>query len=88
MMQNTPPILNISPLLDDPSRADLDDFSHERSATVWVSRITGIVGTLTLLVALFVWLARPGHYRLVLAFLTIAMFCAILHSYMFENGQA
>ena len=59
----------------------------EQRATVWAGRITGIVGVICVLLALSVWATRHGHYRLVLAFLVVAMFCAILHSYTFENGQ-
>lgn len=59
----------------------------DRLASVWVSRITGIVGGLCLLIALSYWFARPGHFRPVLILLTVAMFAAILHSYVFENGE-
>ena len=59
----------------------------ERLATQWVSRATAIVGMLVLLAALVNWAARPGHYRITLALLVVAMFCAILHSYTFENGD-
>jgi len=88
MMQNTPPLLDVSQGLDD----EVDETPltiqeiDERMATVWVNRITGAVGGLCLLLGLSIWLARPGHYRLVLAFLTVAMFASILHSYTFENG--
>ncbi|MGH2449628.1 MAG: hypothetical protein ACRDFS_13635, partial [Chloroflexota bacterium] len=47
--------------------------------------LTGIVGGVFLVVAFSLWLLRPGHNRLVLGFLVIAMFCAILHAYAFEN---
>jgi hypothetical protein len=40
-----------------------------------------------LLLALVAWLARHGHYRLVLAFLIVALFASILHSYTFEDGD-
>jgi len=53
-----------------------------------VSRITGILGCVMLLVALLEWFVRHGHLRLVLALLIVAMFCAILHSYVFEDGAA
>lgn len=59
----------------------------ERIAAVWVSRLTGIVSAVFVVMALVVWAGRHGHYRLVLAFLVIAMFAAILHSYTFENGS-
>jgi hypothetical protein len=59
----------------------------ERLATIWVSRITGLVSALFVLLALAVWEFRHGHYRLVLGCLVIAMFAAILHSYTFENGH-
>jgi uncharacterized membrane protein len=59
----------------------------DRTTTVWVSRLTGIVSAIFVILALLVWAGRQGHhYRLVLAFLVIAMFAAILHSYTFENG--
>jgi heme A synthase len=62
------------------------EHDQEDVATVWVSRITGLVGGFFLILALAIWAGRQGHYRLVLAFLTIAMLCSILHSYTFENG--
>ena len=86
MMQNSPPLMEVHVELDHQDDELMIDEAQERLATIWVSRITGAVGGLCLLLALSVWLARPGHYRLVLAFLTIAMFAAILHSYTFENG--
>jgi hypothetical protein len=36
--------------------------------------------------ALVVWHYHTNHYRLVLALLIVAMFAAILHSYVFEDG--
>jgi uncharacterized membrane protein len=57
------------------------------AARVWVSRLTGIVGAIMLVIALLEWFARHGHYRLVLALFIVAMFCAILHSYVFEDPQ-
>lgn len=54
--------------------------------SVWVSRLTGAVGAIFLLLALAAWLFRPGHYRLVLALLIVALFASIIHSYTFENG--
>jgi uncharacterized membrane protein len=59
----------------------------ERTAAVWVSRLTSVLGLLCLAIALSVWAARPGHFRFVLAMLIIAMFAAVLHSYTFENGN-
>lgn len=59
---------------------------EERTATVWVSRITFAVGATFLFLALLTWLFRHGHNRLVLALLIVALVCSILHSYTFENG--
>ena len=59
----------------------------EQRATKLAGRITAVVGVACLVIALTVWATRHGHYRLVLAFLVVAMFCAILHSYTFENGH-
>jgi hypothetical protein len=70
----------------DPAAVTSSDQEPEDIATLWVSRITGLVGGFFLILALAIWAGRQGHYRLVLAFLTIAMLCAILHSYTFENG--
>jgi hypothetical protein len=60
----------------------------ERAASVWVSRLTGIVGLIILVIALLEWLFRHGHFRLILALFTVAMFCAILHSYVFEETRS
>lgn len=60
---------------------------RERAATVWVSRLTGLVGAVALVVALVVWFARYGHYRFVLALFTVAMFCAIVHTYVMDEPQ-
>ncbi|HZS94355.1 MAG TPA: hypothetical protein VFA78_06140 [Chloroflexota bacterium] len=54
----------------------------------WVNRVTGVLGLISLVIALTIWFVRTNHYRLVLVFLVIAMFAAILHSYTFENGQS
>jgi hypothetical protein len=90
MMQNTTPLTPLKPEplleLEDEATASIDA-TVDRIATVWVSRITSIVGLLCLAFALAVWAVRPGHYRFVLALLTVAMFAAILHSYTFENGS-
>ncbi len=59
---------------------------EDRDASVWVGRITSIIGLICLGLALVEWEVRPGHLRTVLALLTIAMFAAILNSYSFENG--
>jgi hypothetical protein len=59
---------------------------EERAATVWVSRITFVVGAAFLVLALLAWLFRHGHNRLVLALLIVALVASILHSYTFENG--
>jgi hypothetical protein len=89
MMQNTTPLTPVKPEplieVEDQTAADADP-TVDRLATIWVARITSIVGLLCLAFALAVWYVRPGHYRFVLALLTVAMFAAILHSYTFENG--
>jgi predicted RND superfamily exporter protein len=87
-MQNPkPPIMNIPPEADNEDEiGGTAEAAQQRIATVWVSRLTSIVGGICLVVALVLWLVRPEHYRLVLAFLVVAMFAAILHSYTFENG--
>jgi heme A synthase len=74
------------PLHDQDPAEVIPEQEPEDVATIWVSRITGLVGGFFLILALAIWAGRQGHYRLVLAFLTIAMLCAILHSYTFENG--
>jgi len=84
-MQKTSPLSSVVPERDETTSSIAQAVSPERQATVWVSRLTGIVGAICLFAALSVWLWRPGHWRLVLAFLTIAMFAAILHSYTFED---
>jgi 4-hydroxybenzoate polyprenyltransferase len=60
----------------------------ERTASVWVSRLTGIVGLIILVIALLEWFFRHGHFRMILALFTVAMFCAILHSYVFEETRS
>lgn len=86
-MQNPHPITNVSSQHDAPIGSDAPPADvPERRATIWVSRMTSIIGLLCLAAALAVWAGRPGHFRLVLALLTVAMFAAILHSYTFENG--
>ena len=84
MMQNIPPVIEVPP----PDDEDLGaaETAPERMATVWLSRISGIVGGICLAMALTLWLLRPEHYRTVLGLLTIAMFAAVLHTYTFENG--
>jgi hypothetical protein len=86
MMQNTP-LENIpsSTVSLEPVSPDTD--LQHRPATVWVSRITSVVGAICLGLALLLWATRHGHYRPVLALLTVAMFAAILHSYTFEDGS-
>jgi hypothetical protein len=88
MMQNAPPLGDASPAKEvhDVEEALEEVATTERTATVWVSRITGAVGAMCLLLALALWLLHHGHYRAVLAFLIVAMFASILHSYTFENG--
>jgi len=86
-MQETPSYLKVPIALNQEEDTTLEVVpAPERSATIWVTRITGLIGVLALTLALAVWLARPNHYRFVLAVLMIAMFAAILHSYTFEDG--
>lgn len=73
--------------VESPNAAVIGQVAPERLAAQWVSRVTAIVGSLILVAALINWAARPGHYRITLALLVIAMFCAILHSYTLENGD-
>jgi hypothetical protein len=81
---------NPSPLTDVGPDADTDVVSSEigrdRVATIWVAYATRIIGAICLALALLEWAFRSGHYRPVLALLTVAMFAAILHSYTFEDG--
>jgi cytochrome bd-type quinol oxidase subunit 1 len=88
MRQNVPPLSDIPPTTESHALVDASqiEVTPERMATVWVGRMTFLVGGICLMAAFAVWLLRPGHYRLVLAFLIVAMFMAILHSYTFENG--
>ncbi|MDQ2740732.1 MAG: hypothetical protein M3Z66_00260 [Chloroflexota bacterium] len=88
MMQHTTPLASVTTDPRDEITVDLRAVpqSADRSPTIWVSRVTAIVGAICLFGALFIWAARPGHYRLVLALLIVAMFAAILHSYVFEDG--
>ncbi len=88
MMQSTSPLAGIAPDLDTqgvsaPTALTIED----RIATIWVGRITRIVGAICLVLAIIEWAFRQGHYRTVLALLTLAMFAAILHSYTFEDGS-
>lgn len=87
-LQNVPPLVELTTAMDDEDL--ISDTSAElapgRAATIWVSRITGAVGVLFLILALIFWQARPGHYRLVLACLIVALFASILHAYTFDNG--
>ena len=87
-MQNVPLTDVIAPVEVDEALVDEfeEELTPERRATIWVSRITFVVGAICLLLAMGAWLFRPGHYRLVLAFLIVALFASILHSYTFENG--
>jgi hypothetical protein len=86
-MANQPQFTDLGRGAAEREGAAIDASQHERPATVWVSRITGIVGGIILLVALFEWFFRHGHFRLILALFTVAMFCAILHSYVFEETR-
>ena len=88
-MQDTTPLVDLS---HGATHVDVEQLGAaqlpaERAATIWVSRLTGIFGSIMLVIALLEWFVRHGHLRLVLALLTVAMFCAILHSYVFEDGS-
>lgn len=87
-MQNSPRV-DLPPVVEEHIESPLDaaEAAQDRAVTIWVSRITSLVGGICLLLGLVLWLARPEHYRLVLVLLTIAMFATILHSYTFENGN-
>ncbi len=88
-MQNAPSLTEITPIANH-EEVDLEsseELTPERRVTLWVNRLTGVVGAIFLLLALVAWLARHGHYRLVLAFLIVALFASILHSYTFEDGE-
>jgi len=87
-MQHSPRF-DVTPNMEDQHEESLDavEMSQERLTTVWVSRVTSVVGGICLLCGLALWLVRPEHYRLVLVLLTIARFAAILNSYTFENGH-
>jgi len=71
---------------DDEEVVDDAVIAEGSPGSVWVSRITGMVGALFLLLALAAWFLRHGHLRLVLALLIVALFASIIHSYTFENG--
>ena len=88
-MQNAPSLTNITSIVEDDEliTASPEELTPERRVTLWVNRMTGIIGAVFLLLALMAWLARHGHYRLVLAFLIVALFASILHSYTFEDGE-
>lgn len=86
-MQETPSYLKVPTALNQVEETKLEiETTPERAATIWVSRITGVIGVIALTIALTVWFVRPNHYRFVLAVLMVAMFAAILHSYTFEDG--
>jgi hypothetical protein len=89
MLQKTSPVnLRSTQMIEDiTEELPVIPATPERAARVWVSRISGVVGVFFLALALVVWAGRQGHYRLVLAFLVVAMFAAIMHSYTFENGN-
>jgi hypothetical protein len=86
MIQTSPALRGISPVIHDIDLQDDEAVQTEDTATMWASRITGAIGAIFVPPALIIWAARPGHYRLVLAFLIVAMLAAIIHSYTFENG--
>jgi hypothetical protein len=86
-MQHNVPLVNLPSVVDAQPAEDSSDLRpRDLRATIWISRITSLIGLACLVFALLEWALRPGHYRLVLALLTVAMFAAILHSYTFENG--
>ena len=88
MMQNKGPVKAVpTTAARENLNPSVGETTPERSATIWVSRITSFVGLVCLSLALIEWAFRPGHYRTVLALLVVAMFAAILHSYTFENGS-
>lgn len=80
-----PPISDLQPISAATIKIDAAIVEETRAASLWVARITRIVGAACLLLALVEWAGRPGHLRTVLALLTIALFAAILHSYTFED---
>lgn len=87
-MQNASSLTEITPIADQEEiDSSPEELTPERRVTLWVNRLTGVVGAVFLLLALVAWLARHGHYRLVLAFLIVALFASILHSYTFEDGD-
>lgn len=88
MIQHTTPLASVTTDPRDEITVDLRAVpqSADRSPTIWVSRVTAVVGAVCLVGALSIWQFHHGHYRLVLALLIVAMFAAILHSYVFEDG--
>ena len=88
-MQRATSLSEIAPIVNDEEivSESPEDFAPERRVTVWVNRLTGLIGAIFLLLALVAWFARHGHYRLVLALLIVALFSSILHSYTFEDGE-
>jgi hypothetical protein len=88
-MQNVPSLRDVSltPVDQESVAAESAEITPERTAAVWVNRFTGLIGVVFLALALVAWFTRHGHYRLVLAFLIVALFASILHSYTFENGD-
>lgn len=89
VMQRAPSLTEIAPIVNDKETVSEfpDVFAPERRVTVWVNRLTGLIGAVFLLLALVAWFSRHGHYRLVLALLIVALFSSILHSYTFEDGE-
>jgi len=87
-MQHTQRPVNASPHTDDDEDAIAAQAAPERMAAVWAHRFTGMVGLVSLILALVLWGTRPEHLRPVLALLVIAMFCAVLHSYTFGDGRS
>ncbi|MGH2442183.1 MAG: hypothetical protein ACRDFX_03340 [Chloroflexota bacterium] len=83
MMQSTTPLIDAEDL--DITQSAVINGKRTSTATIWVSRVTSVLGLICLALALIEWAWRPGHLRTVLAFLIVAMFAAILRSYSFED---
>ena len=87
-MQHLKPVDNLSaeePIVPKQQLTVVTRLSSRRIA--WVNRVTGVLGLISLAIALTIWFVHTNHYRLVLVFLVIAMFTAILHAYTFENSH-
>jgi L-asparagine transporter-like permease len=90
MIQNVPSLREVAPAAQIAgSQIEIEEVQETQTvdvATMWASRITGAVCAVFLPLALVTWAVHQNHYRLVLAFLIVAMLAAILHSYTFDNG--